>query len=50
MISTEGRRESTDLPIAEMAYQVGYYNYTSFKRAFKKQFDESPQAFRQRVE
>lgn len=42
--------ESTDLPIAEVAYQVGYYNYTSFNRAFKKQFDESPQAFRQRVE
>lgn len=39
--------ETTDLPIAEIAYQVGYYNYTSFNRAFKKQFDESPQAFRQ---
>lgn len=41
--------ESTDLPIAEVAYQVGYGNYTSFNRAFKKQFDESPQTFRQRT-
>ena len=42
--------ESTDLPITEVAYQVGYYNYTSFNRAFKKQFEESPQSFRQRTE
>lgn len=42
--------ESTDLPIAEIAYQVGYANYTSFNRAFKKQFGESPQTFRQRMD
>ena len=38
----------TDLPIAEVAYQVGYLNYTSFNRAFRKQYEESPQNFRQK--
>ena len=40
--------ELTDLPIAEVAYQVGYPNYTSFSRAFKKQYEESPQNYRQK--
>ena len=42
-----GLLEFTDLPIAEVAYQVGYLNYTSFNRAFKKQYEESPQIYRQ---
>ncbi len=38
---------NTRMPIADVAYQVGYNNYISFNRNFKKAFGVSPQSFRQ---
>lgn len=38
--------ETSKLPIADVAYQVGYYNYASFNRIFKKTYGRSPQSFR----
>lgn len=40
--------QTSRLPIADVAYQVGYYNYASFNRAFKKYSGTSPQGFRQK--
>lgn len=38
--------ETSHLPIADVAYRVGYYNYTSFNRIFKKTYGVSPQSCR----
>lgn len=42
--------ETSRLPITDVAYQVGYYNYTSFNRIFKKTYGLSPQSFRKQAE
>lgn len=42
--------ENSRLPIADIAYQVGYYNYTSFNRIFKKFYGTSPQSYRRKQE
>ena len=42
--------ETSRLPIADVAYRVGYYNYTSFNRIFKKTFGVSPQSYRKASE
>ncbi len=39
----------TDLNILDIALDTGYKNHESFTRAFKKEFDVSPQSFRQNV-
>lgn len=39
--------KTTNQPISEVAFQVGYYNYTSFNRIFTKSIGVSPQAYRQ---
>lgn len=41
--------ESTNQPISEIAYQIGYFNYTSFNRMFTKTEGISPQAYRQQI-
>ncbi|MDE7243560.1 MAG: helix-turn-helix domain-containing protein [Oscillospiraceae bacterium] len=41
--------ENSQLPITDVAYQVGYYNYTSFNRVFKRFYGESPQGFRKQL-
>ena len=42
--------ETSRLPITDVAYQVGYYNYTSFNRIFKKTYGLSPQSFRKKAD
>lgn len=42
--------ETSRLPITDVAYQVGYYNYTSFNRIFKKTYGMSPQSFRKQAD
>ncbi len=37
---------NTDLPISEISYQAGYYNYTSFNRIFSKYVGMSPHTFK----
>jgi len=41
--------EETNAAISEIAISVGYIDHTSFDRAFKKEFGETPSAFRQNV-
>lgn len=36
----------TDMPVTEIAYQLGYGSPSTFARAFKKQQQESPQEYR----
>ena len=38
----------TDWSIGDVAAAVGYYNYSSFNRSFKKMTGESPQEWRKR--
>jgi AraC-like DNA-binding protein len=38
---------SSDLPIKEIAYSVGYEHHSSFVRAFQRRFSQSPKYFRQ---
>ncbi len=38
--------ETSRLPITDVAFQVGYGNYTSFNRSFRKVFGVSPQSLR----
>ena len=38
--------ESTEIPIAEIAYALGYNEASNFTRAFRRQIGVSPQAFR----
>lgn len=42
--------ENSRLPITDVAYQVGYGNYTSFNRIFKKVYGVSPQGFRKQID
>ncbi len=42
--------QTTRLPITDVACQVGYSNYTSFNRVFKKTFRMSPQSFRKQAD
>lgn len=42
--------QTSKMPIADVAYQVGYYNYASFNRAFKKCCGTSPQSYRHKQE
>lgn len=42
--------ETSELPIAEVACRMGYYNYTSFSRIFKKYYGISPQSLRREAE
>jgi AraC-like DNA-binding protein len=41
-----GWLEGTDMPIAEIAYALGYTDPSNFTRAFRRQIGVSPQAFR----
>jgi AraC-like DNA-binding protein len=36
----------THLPIAEIAYLLGYSDVTAFHRSFKKHFDVTPSQYR----
>jgi AraC family transcriptional regulator of arabinose operon len=38
---------STDMPIKEIAYQLGYQHTSSFVRAFKAGFEMSPSRYRE---
>ncbi|MBK1879705.1 response regulator [Pelagicoccus mobilis] len=38
--------KATDLPIGEILIQAGYYDASSFSRAFKKEFDMTPTQYR----
>ncbi len=38
---------SSDLPIKEIAYAVGYEHHSSFVRAFQRRFAQSPKYYRQ---
>ncbi len=40
--------DSTDLPITRIAYEVGFGSGRTFNRAFKKQMNTTPSAFRRR--
>ena len=40
--------ESTDMPIKEISYQVGYRHAPSFVRAFRKKIGSSPNDYRNR--
>jgi AraC family transcriptional regulator, arabinose operon regulatory protein len=40
--------ESTDMPIKEISYQVGYRHAPSFVRAFRNKVGSSPQDYRNR--
>ncbi|WP_144094792.1 AraC family transcriptional regulator [Croceicoccus sediminis] len=42
-------RTKPTLPIAEIALRLGYSEHSTFTRAFHRWFDESPQAFRNRL-
>lgn len=42
--------ETSKTPIADIACQIGYYNYTSFNRIFKKYYGVSPQSYRRKTE
>jgi AraC-like DNA-binding protein len=38
---------SSDLPIKEIAHEVGYEHHSSFVRAFQRRFEQSPKCYRQ---
>jgi AraC-like DNA-binding protein len=38
---------SSDLPIKEIAHEVGYEHHSSFVRAFQRRFEQSPKYYRQ---
>jgi AraC-like DNA-binding protein len=38
---------SSELPIKEIAYSVGYEHHSSFVRAFRRRFAQSPKYYRQ---
>jgi AraC-like DNA-binding protein len=40
---------ATDVVVKEVAYTVGYSHPSSFVRAFRRRFGESPSQFRQRA-
>jgi transcriptional regulator GlxA family with amidase domain len=40
--------QSTDMPIKEISYQVGYRHAPSFVRAFRKKIGSSPNDYRKR--
>lgn len=39
--------KATDVPIGEILIQVGYYDASSFSRAFKKEFNKTPTQYRE---
>jgi len=41
--------KSTSLPIAEIAYLIGYENTENFIRTFKKRYDKTPTAYRKEL-
>ena len=41
--------KSTSLPVAEVAYLVGYENTENFIRTFKKRYDKTPTAYRKQL-
>ena len=43
-------REFDDLPIADVAFLVGYEHYRTFARVFKRATEQAPKAFRRNAE
>src|SRR5712692_4795755 len=41
--------EEREMPVKELSYCVGYHQPSSFVRAFRKQFGETPQIYRRRT-
>lgn len=42
--------ETTEMPVKEVAYAVGYGHHSSFVRAFERCFGQSPQHYRTRCQ
>lgn len=42
--------DTTEMPVKEVAYAVGYGHHSSFVRAFERCFGESPQHYRTRCQ
>ncbi len=40
--------EETDIPVNEIAFELGFESHSNFYRAFKKKIDDTPENFRKR--
>jgi AraC-like DNA-binding protein len=41
--------QETDMPVLEICYEAGFNNLSNFNRLFRKQYSESPGAYRKKV-
>ena len=41
-----GKQDSSNVPLARIAEEIGYQNYTAFSRAFRREFGVPPAAWR----